>query len=127
MKTVAGLLYSKEHEWVKVEGSKAFIGVTDYAQHAMGEIVFVELPEVDDEFSMGDVFGVIESVKAASEVYIPVSGKVLEINEALEDSPELINEDAFENWIVSVEITNKSELEGLMGEEEYREFCEKEE
>ena len=126
MKTIEGLFYSNDHEWVRVEGEKAYIGITDFAQHALGEIVYVELPEVDDEFEAGDVFSVIESVKAASDSYVPVSGKILEVNEALEDSPELINEDAYENWIVVVEMTDKSDLDNLMNEEEYKEFCDKE-
>lgn len=126
MKTVAGLLYSKDHEWVKVEGNEAYIGITDFAQHALGEIVFVELPEVDDEIAQGDAFSVVESVKAASDAYSPVSGKVLEVNEELDGAPELLNEDAFTNWIIKVELTNPSELEGLLSDKEYAEFCEKE-
>ncbi|ABW17636.1 glycine cleavage system protein GcvH [Alkaliphilus oremlandii] len=126
MKTVAGLLYSKDHEWVKVEGNEAYIGITDFAQHALGEIVFVELPEVDDEIAQGDAFSVVESVKAASDAYSPVSGKVLEVNEELDGAPELLNEDAFANWIIKVELTNPSELEGLLSDKEYAEFCEKE-
>lgn len=126
MKTIEGLYYSNDHEWVRVEGDKAYVGITDYAQHALGEIVYVELPEVDEEFEAGDVFSVIESVKAASDSYLPVSGKVLEVNEALEDSPQLINEDPYENWIVIVEMTDKSDLDNLMNEEEYIEFCNEE-
>ncbi len=124
MKTVEGLYYSKDHEWVKVEGNRATIGVTDYAQHQLGEIVFVELPEVDDELNSGDSFGVIESVKAASDAYMPVSGKVLEVNEELVGSPQLVNEDAFSAWMIVVELTNESELEGLMSAEDYQKFCE---
>lgn len=124
MKTVEGLYYSKDHEWVKVEGNQATIGVTDYAQHQLGEIVFVELPEVDDELNSGDSFGVIESVKAASDAYMPVSGKVLEVNEELVGSPQLVNEDAFSAWMIVVELTNESELEGLMSAEDYQKFCE---
>lgn len=126
MKTIEGLYYSNDHEWVRVEGTKAYVGITDFAQHALGEIVYVELPEVDEEFSAGDVFSVIESVKAASDSYLPVSGKILEVNEELEDSPQLINEDPYENWIVLVEMTDKSDLDNLMNEEEYKEFCDKE-
>lgn len=127
METKSGLFYSNDHEWVKVEGEKAYIGITDYAQHALGEIVYVELPSVDDELNAGDVFGVIESVKAASDSYLPVSGRVLEINEALSDSPQLINEDPYGNWIVVVEITDKATLDNLMNEQEYKDFCNKEE
>ena len=100
MKTIEGLYYSNDHEWVRVEGAKAYVGITDFAQHALGEIVYVELPEVDEEFAVGDVFSVIESVKAASDSYLPISGKILEVNEELEDSPQLINETLNEKWIV---------------------------
>ncbi|MCK9217654.1 MAG: glycine cleavage system protein GcvH [Firmicutes bacterium] len=127
MKILEGLYYSNDHEWVKVEQEKAYIGITDFAQHALGEIVYVELPELDEEFEAGDVFSVVESVKAASDVYLPVSGKILEVNEDLEDSPQLVNEDPYENWIAIVEIFDKSELDDLMDEAEYKEFCEKEE
>lgn len=126
METKSGLFYSQDHEWVKVEGNKAYIGITDFAQHALGEIVYVELPTVGDELNAGDVFGVIESVKAASDSYLPVAGKVLEVNEALSDSPQLVNEDPYGSWIVVVEITDKADLDDLMNEQEYQEFCEKE-
>ena len=126
METKSGLLYSKDHEWVRVEGEKAYVGITDYAQHALGEIVYVELPAVGDELNAGDVFSVIESVKAASDSYLPVAGKVLEVNEALSDSPQLVNEDPYGSWIVVVEITDKAGLDELMSEQEYREFCDKE-
>lgn len=120
------LLYSKEHEWVKVEGNKAYIGITDYAQHALGEIVYVELPAEEDEFSRGDAFGVIESVKAASDAYIPFGGIVVEVNDALEDSPEQINQLPYESWLVAIEIADESELNDLMSAKEYEEFCSKE-
>ncbi|HPL98662.1 MAG TPA: glycine cleavage system protein GcvH [Bacillota bacterium] len=126
METKSGLLYSKDHEWVRVEGEKAYVGITDYAQHALGEIVYVELPAVGNELNAGDVFSVIESVKAASDSYLPVAGKVLEVNEALSDSPQLVNEDPYGSWIVVVEITDKAGLDELMNEQEYREFCDKE-
>jgi len=126
METKSGLLYSNDHEWVKVEGEKAYVGITDYAQHALGEIVYVELPTVGDQINAGEVFGVIESVKAASDSYLPVSGKVLEVNEALSDSPQLINEDCYGNWIVLVELTDKASIDTLMNEQEYKEFCSKE-
>jgi len=127
MKTLEGLLYSNDHEWIKVEEGKAYVGITDYAQHALGEIVYVELPEIDTEFNAGDVFGVIESVKAASDSYLPVSGKVLEVNEALSDSPQLVNEDPYGSWMVLVEIQDEAELKNLMNEQEYQAFCSKEE
>ena len=123
MKEIGGILYSKDHEWVKVEGSKAYVGITDYAQKALGDIVYVELPEIDDEFESGDSFGVVESVKAASDLFLPVSGRIIEINEDLEDSPELVNEDAFKNWLVLVEMSDESQLETLMNGEEYKSFC----
>ncbi|MDI3535885.1 MAG: glycine cleavage system protein [Eubacteriaceae bacterium] len=123
MKIVEGLKYSNDHEWVKVEGEKAYIGITDYAQHSLGDIVFVELPEVGDEIEKEGVFGTVESVKAASDVYLPVSGKVVEVNEALVDEPELVNADAFENWMVCVELTNPAELEELMDAADYEKIC----
>ncbi|HYF84754.1 MAG TPA: glycine cleavage system protein GcvH [Clostridia bacterium] len=126
METKSGLLYSNDHEWVRIEGEKAYVGITDYAQHALGEIVYVELPAVGDQINAGDVFGVIESVKAASDSYLPISGKVLEVNEALSDSPQLINEDPYGNWIVIVELTDKASINTLMNEQEYKEFCSKE-
>ncbi len=127
MKIVEGLLYSNDHDWVKVEGDKAYIGITDFAQNSLGEIVYIELPEVDDELDKGDVFGVVESVKAASDSYTPVSGTVVEVNEDLEDSPENANEDPYGSWILAVELSDKSELDELMNHDEYKEFCEKEE
>lgn len=113
-KIVEGLLYSDSHEWVRVEGDVAIIGVTDYAQSEMGDITYVDLPEVDDEVNQGEDFGALESVKASSELYSPVSGTVIEVNEALEDAPELVNEDAFANWIIKVQLSDKAELESLM-------------
>ena len=113
-KIVEGLLYSDSHEWVKVDGDVAIIGVTDYAQAEMGDITYVDLPEVDDEVSAGEDFGALESVKASSELYSPVSGTVIAVNEALEDAPELVNEDAFANWIIKVQMSDKAELESLM-------------
>ena len=113
-KIVEGLLYSDSHEWVKVDGDVAIIGVTDYAQAEMGDITYVDLPEVDDEVSAGEDFGALESVKASSELYSPVSGTVIAVNDALEDAPELVNEDAFANWIIKVQMSDKAELESLM-------------
>jgi glycine cleavage system H protein len=126
MKTLNELVYSIDHEWVKVEGNKAYVGISDYAQHALGDIVFVELPEVDSEFTMEDVFGVVESVKAASDLVIPISGKILEINENIVDNPVLVNEDCYENWMVLIEITNVDELNKLMTAEQYNEYCSQE-
>jgi glycine cleavage system H protein len=123
MKIVEGLKYSKDHEWVKVEGNLATIGITDFAQHSLGDIVYIELPEIGDAIGKEETFGVVESVKAASDVYLPVSGTVVKINEALVDEPELVNADAFENWIVCVEMDDPSELEDLMDATEYETIC----
>ncbi len=118
-----GLYYSESHEWVKVEGEVAYVGITDYAQHALGNIVYVDMPEVDDEVTKDEDFGAVESVKAASDLISPVSGTVVEINEALENAPELINEDAFENWIIKVTMSDPAELETLMDAAAYEAFC----
>lgn len=122
MKVIKGLLYATDHEWVKVEGDAAYIGIADFAQNQLGDIVYVELPEVDDELEKEDDFSAIESVKAAADVYMPVSGKVLEVNEALMDDPALLNADPYENWMIKVELTDKSELDDLMTSEEYEKF-----
>lgn len=119
-----GLLYTKDHEWLKVEGNKGYIGISDYAQHHMGDIVFVELPEVDEEVAIGDSIGVIESVKAASSVFSPVGGTIVEVNESLEETPEAINEDPYGNWVAVLEIADSSELDQLMSAEDYATYCE---
>lgn len=121
------LFFTKEHEYVKVTGENAYVGITDYAQEKMGDIVFVELPEVDAELEIGDALGVVESVKSASDVFSPVTGTVLEVNEALEDSPELLNEDAMENWLALIQLSRPEELDDLMDEAEYKAFCGSEE
>ena len=121
-KIVEGLLYSDSHEWVKVDGDVAIIGVTDYAQAEMGDITYVDLPEVDDEVSQGEDFGALESVKASSDLYSPVSGTVIATNEALEDSPEAVNEDAYAAWIIKVEMSDPSELDALMDAAAYEAF-----
>ena len=122
-KVIEGLFYSESHEYVKVEGDFAYVGITDYAQHALGNVVYVDLPEVDDEVTAGDDFGAVESVKAASDLVSPVSGVVVEVNEALEDDPALINKDAFENWIIKVKLSDMVELDGLMNASQYEEIC----
>ena len=122
---IEGLYYSESHEYVRVEGDFGFIGITDYAQNALGNVVYVDMPEVDDEVEAGEEFGAVESVKAASDLYSPVSGTVVEINEALEDQPELVNQDAFENWIIKVKLNDKSELDSLMDAKAYEAFCAK--
>lgn len=120
-----GFYYSNDHEWVRVEGEKAYIGITDFAQHHLGDIVFVELPELDSEWEAGNTIGVIESVKAVSDMHTPVSGTVIEVNEALEDAPESLNSDPYGQHIAVLKIKNKKELDNLMGAREYEAFCEK--
>ena len=111
--------YSKEHEWVKI----ATIGITEYAQNELGDIVFVELPETDDELNEGDTFGSVESVKTVSELYAPISGKIVEVNEELEDSPEFVNESPYEKaWMVKIEISDDSQLEELLSADQYSEM-----
>jgi len=118
-----GLKYSKEHEWVLVEAKIATIGITEYAQEELGDIVYVELPEVGEKLVKDDPFGAVESVKAVSDVYAPVSGTVLEVNDALPDSPETINDDAYgDGWMVRVEMTDMDDLKDLMSADEYAEF-----
>ncbi len=124
-KVIEGLYYSESHEYVRVEGNVGFVGITDYAQNALGTVVYVDMPDVDDEVEAGEEFGAVESTKAASDLISPVSGTVIEVNEALEDQPELINEDAFENWIIKVELSDKSDLDNLMDAAAYSKFCEK--
>lgn len=124
-KVLEGLYYSESHEYVRVEGDFGFIGITDYAQNALGNVVYVDMPEVDDEVSAGEEFGAVESVKAASDLMSPVTGVVVEVNEALDDQPELVNQDAYENWIIKVQISDKSELDDLMDAKAYAAFCEK--
>ena len=124
-KVIEGLYYSESHEYVKVEGDFGFIGISDYAQHALGNVVYVDMPEVDDEVTAGEEFGAVESVKAASDLISPVSGTVVEVNEALNDEPGLINQDPYANWIIKVELSDKSELDALMDAKAYEAFCSK--
>ena len=118
-------LYSSTHEYAHIEGNVAYIGISDYAQKALGNIVYVDMPETGEDFNAGDEFGAVESVKAASDLIMPLSGAVLEINEHLIDNPRLLNEDAMANWIIKIELTDPAEAESLMTEEAYAEFCEK--
>lgn len=127
MKLLENLKYTKDHEWVKVEGDKAYIGITDFAQHSLGDIVFVELPEVDSEFNEEEAFGVVESVKAASDIYMPISGKIVKVNEDLVDSPELVNEDPYENWIIMISISDTAQLNDLLDSKTYEDLCGEEE
>lgn len=122
-KVEEGLKYSESHEWVKVEGNIAIIGVSDFAQEEMGDITYVDVPDVDDEVVAGEEFGALESVKASSDLFSPVSGKVIEVNEELEDAPEKINEDAFGAWIIKVEMSDPDELEKLLDAEAYKAVC----
>ena len=122
-KVIEGLFYTESHEYVKVEGNIGYVGISDYAQHQLGNVVYVDMPEAGDAVTAGEEFGAVESVKAASDLISPVSGTVLEINEALEDSPELINEDAYENWIMKVELSDTEELKKLLSAAAYSEIC----
>lgn len=126
-KTIEGLFYSESHEWVKVDGETAIIGISDHAQQAMGNIVYVDMPEEEDEVTANEDFGAVESVKAASDLISPVSGVVVEVNEALTDAPELLNKDAYENWIIKVKMDDPEELKNLMDAAAYEKFCENEE
>lgn len=127
MGILEGVKFTKEHEWAREEGGKVYIGISDYAQNSLGDIVYVELPAAGKKVKAGDAISVVESVKTASDIYSPVSGTVIEVNDALEDSPELLNEDPYENYIAVIDPENLSELDKLMDEKEYREFCSEEE
>ena len=122
-KIIEGLLYSESHEWVKVDGNVAIIGVSDFAQAEMGDITYVDMPEVDDEVTKGEDFGALESVKASSELYSPISGTVVAVNSDLEDAPEAINEDAYAAWIIKVEMSDTNELDELMDAAAYAEIA----
>ena len=121
---VEGMRYAESHERVKVEGEYDYVGITDYAQKAMGNIVYVDMPEVDDEVEKGEEFGAVESVKAASDLMSPVTGVVVEVNEKLDESPELLNEDAYGNWIMKVKLSDMSELDELLDAKAYGTICE---
>ncbi len=121
------LKYTKKHEWLKVEGNKAIIGITDYAQHALGDVVFVELPKIGDSLELGKSFGVVESVKAVSDIYAPVAGTITAVNEAILDAPETVNLDAFgEAWMVEVELADLSQLDDLLNAAQYEAFLQEE-
>lgn len=124
-KVLESLRYSETHEWVKVEGDIAIVGVTDFAQSEMGDITYVDMPDVDDEVVKDEAFGALESVKASSDLICPVSGVVVENNEALEDAPELVNQDPYENWIIKVKMSDPEELNDLISAEEYTKLTEK--
>ena len=124
MKLLEDLKYVESHEWVRVEGNKAYIGITDYAQDKLGDVVYVEVPEVGTVVEAGDQFVVLESVKAASDVYAPISGTVVEVNEELEENPALINESAFDAWIVAIDMSMPTEVDSLLSSEEYEQIYE---
>ena len=123
-KIIEGLYYSESHEYVRVEGEFGYVGITDYAQSQLGNVVYVDMPAEEDEVTAGEEFGAVESVKAASDLFSPVSGEVVEVSSALEDEPELINQDAFANWIMKVRLSDPSELENLLDAEAYAKICE---
>lgn len=123
-KILEGLRYSESHEYVKIEGDYAVVGITDFAQEQLGNVVYVDVPEVGDEVTADETFGAVESTKAASDLVCPVSGEVVEVNEALEDEPELVNKDAFgEGWIIKVKLTNPEEVEQLLDAKGYEAVC----
>ena len=119
MKVIPSLKYTDKHEWVRIDGEFAYIGITDYAQDQLGEVLFVEMPEVGDEITAGKEYGIIESSKVASDLISPISGEVVEINEKLDDEPEYINEDAYDAWIVKVKLSDIDELDSLINAESY--------
>lgn len=121
------LFYTEEHEWVMVEGDTATVGITDYAQEELGDVVFVELPDVGDAFTAKESFGSVESVKAVSEIFSPVSGEVVEVNESLTDAPETVNEDPYgDGWMIRLQLENPGELDNLMSADDYKEFLKEE-
>ncbi len=122
-KVLEGLKYAESHEWVKVEGDIAVIGISDFAQHSMGDLSYVDMPSVGDEVAAGEEFGAVESVKAASDLISPVSGTVIEVNEALEDEPELLNEDPYANWIIKVQMSEPGEVDSLLDDAAYEKLC----
>ena len=120
MKYPEELLYTEDHEWIRVENGVATMGITDFAQSELGDVVFVELPDVDEELNQGDAMGVVESVKAVSDIYMPVGGTIVETNEEVLDAPELVNTDPYgEGWLIKIQLSDESELEALMSAEEY--------
>lgn len=123
MNIIEDLFYTKEHEWIKVEEERGYIGISDYAQHHLGDIVYIELPLPGDSAVKGEAIGVIESVKAVSSLFSPLSGSIIEVNQELEDAPELLNQDPYGNWVAVIEIADKSELGGLMDAAAYLAYC----
>ena len=124
-KVVEGLLYTKSHEWVKIEGEFAFIGLTEVGQHELGNIVYIDLPEADEDVSLGNEYGAVESSKATSDLLSPVSGKVVEVNNSLSDTPDKLNRNPFDSWIIKVKLSDKSQLDKLLDSKAYKELIEK--
>ena len=124
MKVIPSLKYTDKHEWVRMDGEFAYIGITDYAQEQLGEVLFVEMPEVGDELTQGEEYGVVESSKVASDLIAPISGEVVEINEKLDDEPEYINEDPYDAWIVKIKVAEEDELESLLNSDGYESIIE---
>lgn len=127
MKVEKGLYYTEDHEWLRLEGEHAYVGISDFAQHQLGDIVYIELPDVDDEFEKAEAFGSIESVKTAADINMPVGGVIVEVNEELNDAPESVNDDAFGSWLVKIKVNDEAEVEELMGDSEYEDFIAEEE
>ncbi len=121
---IEGLKYTEDHEWIAVEGDIATIGITDFAQSSLGDIVFVELPEEGEKLEATNSFGVVESIKSVSDLYTPITGTVVEKNNTVEEAPESLNEDAFGAWLVKIKLENTSELDSLMDSDAYKEYCE---
>ncbi|MGB9679995.1 MAG: glycine cleavage system protein GcvH [Thermoanaerobacteraceae bacterium] len=122
MRIEKGIYYSKDHVWLRLDGDTGYIGITDYAQDSVGDIEFIDLPAIGDDFIAGDVLGVVESAKAASDIYMPVDGKILNVNKIVSENPVIVNEEPYENWLVAVEIKNKSQIDELLTDEQYKEF-----
>jgi glycine cleavage system H protein len=126
MNIAEDLKYSEDHEWVRVDGDIAYVGISDYAQNSLGDIVFVELPQIDTQLDAKDVLGVVESIKAASDIYTPIAGTVVKVNETLENAPETINSTPYESWLAALKFSDMSEIDNLMDADAYRAFCEAE-
>jgi len=122
MNVPENLKFTKDHEWIRIEGNFAYVGITDYAQKELGDIVFIEIETIDEDLAMEEVFGTIEAVKTVSDMYMPVSGKIVEVNAILADSPEIVNKDPYgAGWMIKIEISNPDEIHGLLSLEQYTE------
>lgn len=123
-KIIENLYYTEEHEWIKIEDDIATIGITDFAQNSLGDIVFVELPDVESDLVKGETFGVVESIKSVSDLYVPITGQVTERNDEIEETPENVNTDAYASWFIKVKMSDPSQVDNLLNAEKYKEFCE---